>query len=190
MILRRKARKGSVLAESAMIYPVLFMLILGVIMLGIGVFRYQQVSHISREASRWASVHGQKYGTDPLNTDTNKRAATPQDVYDKAVVPFAAGMQAGSLTYTTTQNTGANTITTTGVNADGSITYSITWNMDANGNPDKNPTRVVQVYDATTALTKDVARSNTVTVTITYTWNTGMFGTIPVSSTSVNTIFY
>jgi Flp pilus assembly protein TadG len=190
MILRREVRKGAVLAESALIYPILFMLVLGVILLGLGVVRYQQVSHITREASRWASVHGAKYGTDPLNTDANKRAATPQDVYDNAIVPYAAGMQTGTLTFTTTTNATDQTITYTGVNDAGTITYSITWHMDANGNPDKNPTRLVTVTDPATGLNQEVARSNTVTVTITYAWNTGLFGSIPVTCTSVNAIFY
>ena len=166
MLRRKKARPGTVLAEAAFIYPVLFLLVLAIILLGLSVFRYQQVAHISREASRWASVHGEQYAKDPLNSDPSKRAATPQDVYDKAITPFAAGMQ-----------------------TDG-ITYSITWNTDANGNPDKRPTRTVQVVDPATGLTKPVAVSNTVTVTVTYTWNTGLFGTLPVSSTSVNTISY
>ena len=189
MLRRKKARVGTVLAEAAFVYPVLFLLVLAIILLGISVFRYQQVAHISREASRWASVHGAEYGKDPLNTDTEKRAATPQDVYDNAIAPFASGMQTAGMTFTTTQDTVAKTITYTGTNP-GGITYSITWNTDAAGNPDKRPVRTVQVVDSGTALSKDVAQSNTVTVTVTYSWNTGLFGTIPVSSTSVNTIYY
>jgi Flp pilus assembly protein TadG len=161
MILNRKGRTGAVLVESAFVYPVLFLLLLAVILLGAAVFRYQQVSHISREASRWASVHGAKYAT-----ENNTTAATPVDIYNASILPQSAGMQ-----------------------LDG-ITYSVTWNPDANGNPDKRPTRVVQVLDSTTGQIKDVAQSNTVTVTVTYSWDTGFFGIIPVSSTSVNTIFY
>jgi Flp pilus assembly protein TadG len=161
MLLRRTRRSGTILVESAMIYPILFVVILAIIMLGISVFRYQQVAHISREASRWASVHGNKYAQ-----ENNTTAATPQDVCDNAILPFAVGMQTEALT------------------------YSVTWNTDANGNPDKNPTRIVQVTDPVTGLTQDIAQSNTVTVTVTYTWDTGLFGTIPVSCTSVNTIYY
>jgi len=41
VILRRTtARRGTVLAESAMIYPVLFLLVLAIILLGLSVFRY------------------------------------------------------------------------------------------------------------------------------------------------------
>jgi Flp pilus assembly protein TadG len=161
MLLRRKARTGSVLIESAMIYPVLFLIVLAIVILGIGVFRYQQVSHISREASRWASVHGNKWAQ-----ENNATAATPQDIYDKAIKPFAAGMQLEG------------------------ITYTVTWNTDAQGNPDKDQTRAIVVTDPASGLPEVRAQSNTVTVTVTYTWNTGLFGTIPVSCTSVNTISY
>ena len=161
MILNRKPRRGTVLMEAAFVYPVLFLILLGIIFLSITVFRYQQVTHVAREASRWASVHGAQYAR-----ENNTTAATPQDVYDKAIAPFAVAMEGAGLS------------------------YAVTWNTDAAGNPVKTPTSVVQVLDAATGLNKVVPRSNTVTVTITYTWDTGLFGSIPVTSTSVNTIFY
>ena len=158
---KRKARAGTILAEAALVYPVLFLLVLAIILLGLGVFRYQQVAHAAREASRWASVHGAQYAK-----ENSAAAATPQDVYTNAIAPHAAGMQAEGLAYT------------------------VTWNLDASGNPDKGPTRLVQTVDPATGLTRQVVVSNTVAVTVTYTWNTGLFGTLPVSSTSVNTISY
>jgi hypothetical protein len=187
-VIRRRttARRGAVLAESAMIYPVMFLLLLAIILLGLSVFRYQQVAHMSREASRWASVHGAKYAA-----ENNTTPASPQDVFANGVVPYAAGLGAGdNMSYTVSLDTVAGTITYTGVSADNSITYSITWNANAQGNPDQNPIRAVPTIDPATGLLKDVAQYNTVTVTVTYTWNTGLFGTIPVSSTSSNTIFY
>jgi Flp pilus assembly protein TadG len=156
----KKARTGTILVESAMIYPVLFLLLLAVIMLGMSVFRYQQVAHISREASRWASVHGAMY-----SSEQNVPPTTPQDVYNNAIAPQAIGMGSDALT------------------------YSVTWNLDANGNPDQNPTRTVTVVDTVTGLTKVVPQSNIVTVNVTYQWDT-IFGTIPVSCTSVNIIYY
>jgi Flp pilus assembly protein TadG len=164
MMMRRKVRTGSILIECALIYPVLFMLVLG----GMVVFRYQQVSHISREASRWASVHGAQYGRE----NSPNTAATAQDVYDKSIAPQAAGMK------------------------DEGITYSVTWgHADAAGAwvTDKNPTWTYQqsgTNPGTGLPYNPVKRSNTVTVTVTYSWNTGLFGTIPVSCTSVNPIQY
>ena len=149
MMLRRQRRHGTVLVESAMIYPVLFLLVMGIILLGIGVFSYQQVAHIAREASRWASVHGAKYAQ-----ETGNPAATPADVYNSAIVPQAAGMGVGSLG------------------------YSVSWDTsDAQ-------TRTVIVNNTVQTV------SNNVSVTVTYTWNTGLFGSIPVSSTSVTPMNY
>lgn len=161
MMMNRKVRPGTTLVESALVYPVLIMIILGIMMLGATVFRYQQVAHTSREASRWASVRGTQYAK-----ENNTTAATPVDVYTNGILPYAAGMQPES------------------------IQYSVVWNTDTSGNPIKTPTRLVSVVDTATGLTNLVSVSNTVTVTVTYTWNTGLFGTIPVTSTSINLISY
>jgi hypothetical protein len=210
MILNRKgrARAGTILVESALIYPVLFLLILGVILLGISVFRYQQVSHISREASRWASVHGAEYEKDTIQANQNsadwatpgRRAATADDIYNFAILPQAAGLPRGALTYAVTQDATPRpkyyagdygTITSTGTNTDGSVTVTVTWNRKSDGTADTRPTRTVTLADATAPSGyRDLAEYNTVTVTVRYSWNTPLFGAIPVSSTSVNTIFY
>jgi len=154
MMLRRPTRRGTILVESAMIYPVLFMLVLGIILLGIAVFRYQQVAHIAREASRWASVHGAKWAQETGNT-----AATDTDVYNNAIVPQAAAMDVSS-----------------------GLSYSVSW---PNG---KLQTHTVTVGTGSSATVQTV--TNYVSVTVSYTWNTGLFGTIPVSSTSVTPINY
>ena len=153
MMLRRRRRRGTVLVESAMIYPILFLMILGIILLGIGVFRYQQVAHIAREAARWASVHGARYAQ-----ETGQPAATANDVYNNVIVPQAAGMGLENLT------------------------YSITWDTS------NTQTHTVTVGTGSAATVQTV--SNNVIVTVTYTWNTGLFGSIPVSSTSVTPMNY
>jgi len=159
MMLRRqrRQRRGSILIESAIVYPVLFLIVLGIIVLSLAVFRYQQVAHITREATRWAAVHGAKYAED----NKPKTAATPQDVFDNAIKPHAVGMGL----------TSAN------------MTYQVTWN-ESNA---QTTSHVVTQPDGTK---KTVTKANTVTVKVTYRWNTGVFGTIPVSSTSVMIMAY
>ncbi|HJZ59074.1 MAG TPA: TadE/TadG family type IV pilus assembly protein [Gemmataceae bacterium] len=163
MMLRRNntRRIGATLVETAVVLPVVFLIVLGIVQLGIGVFRYQQVAHAAREASRWASVHGEQYAKEQGAT-----AATEQDIYDNVIAPQTRTMSPEN------------------------VTYTVTWNRKADGNWDKRPTRVIQVTDPTTRQVRAVAASNTVSVTVTYTWNTGLFGTFPVSSTSVSTISY
>ena len=114
MKLSRRPRRGAILIESALVYPVLFLVVLGIIMLGLTVFRYQQVAHAAREGSRWAAVHGAQYAKENSTT-----AATPQDIYDNAIKPHVASAQTGTLS------------------------YSVDWVADASGNPDKRPTRPV-----------------------------------------------
>lgn len=155
MLRSRTARSGSTVVEAACVYPAVFLIVCGVIIFGIGVFRYQQVTHIAREASRWAAVHGAQYAT-----ENKVAAATPEDVYWNAIVPQAAGMKMGDLT------------------------YSVTWNAS------NSPTSSATVTDPTTGLQKLVSVTNTVSVTVTYSWNSGVFGTIPVSSTSVTPMSY
>jgi len=156
MLLNRKApRRGAVLVESALVYPVVFMILFGIIMLGLAVFRYQQVAFISREASRYASVRGALYAS-----ETGNSAATADDVYNKSIKVNAAGM-----------NTSA-------------ITYSVTWNTD------NKQYHTTTKTDAATGELQSVYITNYVTVTVTYTWNTGIFGSIPVSSTSSVPVSY
>jgi Flp pilus assembly protein TadG len=165
MMLRRKdtRRAGSTLIESALVYPVLFVVVLGIIMLGMATFRYQQVAHAAREGSRWAAVHGTVYAKERTTTP-----ATPQQVYDNAILPQLHGAQPGG------------------------IRYEVHWRTQpamADGSPDKRPTRTITVTNAAGAQVA-AASCNYVTVTVIYDWNTILFGTIPVTSTSVSPIFY
>jgi Flp pilus assembly protein TadG len=93
------ARSGAVTIEFAVIAPVTFLLLLGLLIGGLGIFRYQQVARVSRDAARWASVHGTQYAL-----DTKSPAATAQDVYNQAIVPNATGLDLSKLTYSVTWN--------------------------------------------------------------------------------------
>src|SRR5258708_3477681 len=71
---RHPSRHGATLVEFAIVGPVTFMLLIGLMVAGMGIFRYQEVAHMAREASRYASVHGSQYASDTGNT-----AAAPDD---------------------------------------------------------------------------------------------------------------
>ena len=155
MLMRRKRRTGSALVETAVVYPVLFLLILGIIMVGIAVFRYQQVAHAAREGARYACVHGDKY-----REETGNPAATDATIYTNAIEPQIAGMQTAN------------------------VTYAVSWNQS-------NKQTYSYVYtDPSTGATSVKARANTVSVTVSYSWDTGFFGVIPVSSTTVMNMSY
>ena len=63
------------MVESALVYSVLLIMVIGTMVMGLGIFRYQQIAALAREGSRWASVHGPTYQTDHKAT-----APTDQDV--------------------------------------------------------------------------------------------------------------
>ena len=96
---RRCSRPAANMVEFAIIAPITFLLLIGLLVGGLGVFRYHQIAYLAREASRWASVHGAQYAQ-----DTKNAAATPADVYDNVIKPDATGLDLTQLTYSVTWN--------------------------------------------------------------------------------------
>ncbi len=97
--LRNQRRQGLTIVECAIIFPLLFLLVIGVMIGGLGVYRYQEVAALAREASRWASVRGAAYQFYTGNT-----AATDKDVYEKAIRPKLVALDPAKLTYKVTWN--------------------------------------------------------------------------------------
>lgn len=88
-------RSGAVMLETALVLPVLFIFLMGIIVGGYGVFRSQLVACQAREAARWAAVRGGDY-----QRDENLESPTAQGIADQAVVPLAAGMDPAALAVT------------------------------------------------------------------------------------------
>jgi Flp pilus assembly protein TadG len=88
------------MVEFAIVVPLLFVLIFGLIIGGLGVSRYQRIALLAREGSRWASVHGAEYAA-----ETHNPAASASDVYTQAIAPKAVGLDLSKLSYTVTWNT-------------------------------------------------------------------------------------
>jgi Flp pilus assembly protein TadG len=89
---RTKNRRGAGLVEFALVAPVLFMMLIGTVIGTIGVFQYQQVAQLAREASRYASVHGNYYSS---NSSSLTTAAT--DINTNAIAPYATGLNVNDL---------------------------------------------------------------------------------------------
>jgi Flp pilus assembly protein TadG len=100
MIRKRKwfDRRGVSTMEAAIIYPVTMLLLIGTLVLGIGVFRYEQVQALAREGARYASVHGPTYAA-----EQNTSYATTSQVLSY-VETLAAGMKSSDLSCTVTWN--------------------------------------------------------------------------------------
>ncbi|HTU21569.1 MAG TPA: TadE/TadG family type IV pilus assembly protein [Gemmataceae bacterium] len=92
-------RRGFATAESIVVLPTLLFLILATVVGGYGIFRYQQIAMLAREGARYASVHGGQY-----QQETGNAAATSQDVYNNAIVPYATSLDLTQLTYSVSWN--------------------------------------------------------------------------------------
>jgi Flp pilus assembly protein TadG len=97
---RHPIRRGTAAVEFAIVAPAAFIILIGLLVGSLGIFRYQQVARLARGASRWASVHGTQYAA-----DTNNPAATASDVYNQAIAPYATGLDLSKLTYSVAWNT-------------------------------------------------------------------------------------
>ena len=54
-------RQGSSIVEAAIVLPIAFLFVIGIIVGGLGVFQYNQLTGLTRECARWASVHGRSW---------------------------------------------------------------------------------------------------------------------------------
>lgn len=86
----RTDSRGQALVEFALVAPLFFMLVLGIIVLGFGVFQQQQITNAAREAARYAAVHSASArcptvsAYDPANPPTSyDRCDRPQEGWPK-----------------------------------------------------------------------------------------------------------
>lgn len=166
-MLRRPARRrqGGAVIESAVVLPVTFLLILGLIVGGMGIFRYQMVAHLARLTARYAAVHGGQYAQDNAAAI---QAGTLPTVNKNYLTQYAASNAA----FDTSQMSVSVTITTH------SGTYD--WDDTTNTN-NRSP---YSTY--TDSNNNTVAVTNTVTVTISYQWLPELYLTGPITLTSTS----
>jgi Flp pilus assembly protein TadG len=91
--LPRARRRAVTILECAVIYPLTLLLVIGLIVGGLGIFRYQEMAWLSREAARYAAVHGSDY-----QKETGKTPPTQQQITDEVVVKMASALKTSSLT--------------------------------------------------------------------------------------------
>jgi Flp pilus assembly protein TadG len=159
-------RQGATTVEAAFAYAVTFLLILGLVVGGMGVFRYQETATLAREAARFASVHGGQYAQE------NPTQATVDEAYISKVMvqANAFSMDTSKLRVQIALNTNKG---------------SYDWDSTSSTN-NRWPTSSFVSNGAVTSMT------NTVSVTVSYTWMPEVFlvGPITLSSTSVMPMCY
>ena len=94
-----RRRRGTHLLECAVVFPLVFLLLFGLLVGALGVFRYQEVASLAREGARYASVRGHEY-----ELRTGRPAATAADVFNNAISPRAVILTPSQLSSSVTWN--------------------------------------------------------------------------------------
>jgi Flp pilus assembly protein TadG len=94
---QRLRRRGASTVEFAVTCPIAIFLIFATITGALGAFRYQQVASLAREGARWASVNGSEHAR-----ETGNPAATPEDVFNTAILPCSVALDQSKLSYSVT----------------------------------------------------------------------------------------
>jgi len=89
----RKKRPAATLVETGLVLGITLLLLVGLIVLGLGVFRYQQTAAVAREAARWASVRGGLFAQ-----ETGQPAATQASVKSQVIPRYSTGLDPNSIT--------------------------------------------------------------------------------------------
>jgi Flp pilus assembly protein TadG len=131
-----RRRRGAVLVEAAFAYPVLLFFVCAVVVIGLGIYRFQQVASLARVGSRYACVHGSNYNT---QTPGNPAAATDTTItnYIKA---RAVGLDPRKLTVNVYLEDA------TGTDADWDSSTKLPTYTDGSGNTKKYTVKVVVSY--------------------------------------------
>ncbi len=65
-------RRGLSAVECAAVYPFAILLLMGTLIMGLGIFRYQQLQFLARQGARYASVHGPTYASESGQSKATK----------------------------------------------------------------------------------------------------------------------
>jgi hypothetical protein len=82
--MRRRTSEGQTLVEAALVMPLFVMLLVGIIVLGTGVFYQQELTNAAREAARYAAIHS---ATAVCPTTGDYDPASPPQSYPLVTTP-------------------------------------------------------------------------------------------------------
>ena len=77
---KSSTRCGATVVECAIVAPVTFLMVLGIVICGLGIFRMHQIEHLSEASARWAALHGPRY-----QKRTGTAEPTSQDVLNNVL---------------------------------------------------------------------------------------------------------
>ncbi len=158
------ARRGATVVEVAFVLPLALLLVLGLMVGCMGVFRSNQLAELARTAARYASTHG------TIRELEGFAATTQKDIIDNAITPRAASLSPLNVQIDVLLPNGS----------------AVPWDdVYWAGPPRRNKTMTV-IND------QGSARMNRVRVTLRYQWVPEAFitGSISLSSTSEQVMNY
>lgn len=141
-------RTGAALVESALVLTTTFLLLFGVLLIGMAVSYYQIVCNLAREATRVGSVRGGQFRLD-AGLAAGNATDWATDIYDGTT-----GIARWPSNVTVN-------VADLGLNRS-RLRYTFAWSNDEAGNPDNWPYRVVAATGA--------IKGNTITVRVEYDW--------------------
>jgi Flp pilus assembly protein TadG len=165
-----RRRRGATVIEGAIVYPVTFFLMLALLVGGMGIFRYQEVAHLAREAARFASAHGGQYAQQNAGATTPGPTVNESYLINNVIKARAVSLDPTRLTVQVNINT-----------ASGSYDWD-------------NTAATYNRWPYSTVIQNNtvVPIQNTVSVTVSYSWMPEMYLTGPINlqSTSVMPMNY
>ena len=118
-------QRGLATVEAAIVYPLTLFLLLGSLVLGMGVFRFQQLQSLAREGARYAAVRGPNYAAQPGNTIAT---TTTVQSYVQSMAVALNGLTCTSVNYSsTTQLPSVVTVTLSYKWTPEGYFHSVTW---------------------------------------------------------------
>jgi hypothetical protein len=160
---RNRVRRQAVSpVEFAIVAGVTMFLIISLIVGAMGVFRYQEVAHLAREGSRYASTHGGSYHQEGIDTQTGVPQIASSADLQSYLQSRAVELDSNSLTVT------------------------VSWSAPAG----YTPTNLVSYDNVDTSLVPpgQITIYNNVTVTVSYTWMPELYLVGPITLTSTSTV--
>lgn len=155
-------RSAATTVEFAIIASIVVLLLLGLIIGGFGVYRYQEMAHLAREAARYAATHGGDYAAAGQASRTGVPAVASSSDLIGYVRAKAVGLDPDKLTVT------------------------VTWSAPSSVKPANTPSYVDT--DPTLVPPGQKVIRNYVSVTVSYQWQPELFLFSPITLTSTSTM--
>jgi hypothetical protein len=112
-----RSRRGATIVEMAVVGPLAFLMVIGLMIGALGIFRYNQVAALAHEGARWAAVRGRNF--ERIN---HRKPITADEVRSNVIVPRAAGIDLNRLVCTMNLDKGRSVV---------SVTVSYLWLPEA-----------------------------------------------------------